>query len=233
PTARPSRAIQVERARPRLVIAAPLTITKAAIIMVPSQISSFGQDWQSTTRDGSIASEGTRRNEPNHLPSTICRVESGVTINTSRLPRTRSSASEVAAETLRRSRPIDTWRPLTHAGTVPAWVNGLQVSIGLLLLSVSAATSLAEERVRGSLDVLMVTPLSTRQIVLGKWLGSFRLVPSLAILPSLVVLCQSWPKLEIWLGTMMIAAFVIVSGAAITSLGLALSTWIARLGRAV
>ena len=29
-----------------------------------------------------------------------------------------------------------------------------QVSLGLLLLSVSAATSLAEERVRGSLDVL-------------------------------------------------------------------------------
>ena len=67
-------------------------------------------------------------------------------------------------------------------------VNGFQVSIGLLLLSVSAATSLAEERVRGSLDVLMTTPLSTRQIVLGKWLGTFRLVPLLAVLPALVVL---------------------------------------------
>ncbi len=37
-------------------------------------------------------------------------------------------------------------------GDEAAWVNGLQVAIGLLLLSVTAATSLAEERVRGSLD---------------------------------------------------------------------------------
>ena len=33
--------------------------------------------------------------------------------------------------------------------------------LGLLLLSVSAATALAEERVRGSLDVLLATPLPT------------------------------------------------------------------------
>ena len=54
-----------------------------------------------------------------------------------------------------------------------AWVNGLQVSIGLLLFSVTAATSLAEERARGSLELLMSSPLSTRQIVFGKWLGGF------------------------------------------------------------
>ena len=33
-------------------------------------------------------------------------------------------------------------------------MNGLQVGAGLLLLSVTAATSLAEERARGSLDLL-------------------------------------------------------------------------------
>ena len=48
-----------------------------------------------------------------------------------------------------------------------------QVALGLLLLSVSASTSLAEERVRGSLDVLLCTPLSTRSILVGKWWGSF------------------------------------------------------------
>jgi ABC-type transport system involved in multi-copper enzyme maturation permease subunit len=116
---------------------------------------------------------------------------------------------------------------------VTPWVNGLQVSIGLLLLSVSASTSLAEERVRGSLDVLMVTPLSTREIVLGKWLGSFRLVPLLAILPALVVLCNVGLRAEGLLGTAMLVAFVIVAGAAISSLGLALATWVSRLGRAV
>ena len=64
-----------------------------------------------------------------------------------------------------------------------AVVNGLQVGAGLLLLSVSAATSLAEERERGSLDVLMATPLPTRAIVWGKWWGAFRAVPPLAVLP--------------------------------------------------
>ena len=65
-------------------------------------------------------------------------------------------------------------------------INGLQVGAGLLLLSVSAATSLAEERQRGSLDVLMATPLSTRSIVLGKWWGAFRGVPPLTVLPVLL-----------------------------------------------
>ena len=46
-----------------------------------------------------------------------------------------------------------------NTGVMPPWVNALQVSIGLLFLSVTAATSLAEERVRGSLDVLMTTPM--------------------------------------------------------------------------
>jgi ABC-2 family transporter protein len=65
-------------------------------------------------------------------------------------------------------------------------VNALQVAVGLLMLSVSAATSLAEERQRGSLEVLMATPLPTRSIVWGKWWGTFRSVPRLLILPSLL-----------------------------------------------
>ena len=46
-------------------------------------------------------------------------------------------------------------------------VNGLQATFGLLLVGL-AATVLAEERVRGSLDVLMATPIPTDRIVLGK-----------------------------------------------------------------
>ena len=67
-----------------------------------------------------------------------------------------------------------------------AVIGGVQVSAGLLLLSVSAVTSLAEDRQRGSLDVLLATPLSTRSIVLGKWWGAFRGVPLLAVLPVLI-----------------------------------------------
>ena len=47
----------------------------------------------------------------------------------------------------------------------------LQLIFGLLMLSAAAPTSMAEERQRGSLDLLAATTLSTPTIVLGKWLG--------------------------------------------------------------
>jgi ABC-type transport system involved in multi-copper enzyme maturation permease subunit len=114
-----------------------------------------------------------------------------------------------------------------------AFVNGFQVSIGLLLLSVTAATSLAEERSCGSLDVLLSTPISTRQVVFGKWLGTYRLVPLLAILPALLcvgIIAAGNPG---WSRLVLTVAYVLSSGAAITSLGLAMATWVKRLGRAV
>jgi ABC-type transport system involved in multi-copper enzyme maturation permease subunit len=116
---------------------------------------------------------------------------------------------------------------------VAAFVNGFQVSIGLLFLSVSVATSLAEERSRGSLDVLLTTPLSTSQIVLGKWLGTYRLVPLLAILPALMCLGLIGWDFERWPRVVLMVAYVLSTGAAITSLGLAMATWVPRLGRAV
>ena len=64
---------------------------------------------------------------------------------------------------------------------------GLYVALGLLLLSATAPTVLAEERVRGSLDVLMATPLATRAIVLAKWWGTFRKVLLLLPLPVFAV----------------------------------------------
>ena len=123
-----------------------------------------------------------------------------------------------------------------HAGGrsgMPPFVNAFQVSIGLLFLSVTAATSLAEERVRGSLDVLMSTTLTTREIVVGKWLGTFRLVPPLAVLPVLVVVGTTGSQVERWPTALLMVTFVLCCGAAITSLGLAMATWCSRLGRAV
>jgi ABC-type transport system involved in multi-copper enzyme maturation permease subunit len=114
-----------------------------------------------------------------------------------------------------------------------AWVNGLQVSIGMLLLSVTSATSLSEERVRGSLDVLMTTTLSTREIVLGKWLGTFRLVPWLSILPTLVVLVIGTSNRHYGSTVVLTFVFVYVCGAAIAAFGLAMATWFSRIGQAV
>jgi ABC-type transport system involved in multi-copper enzyme maturation permease subunit len=114
-----------------------------------------------------------------------------------------------------------------------AWVNGLQVAAGLLFLSVGSATSLADERVRGSLDLLMTTRLSTAEIVLGKWLGSYRFVPFLAVLPVLVVFSFVWNDSGRWLAVGLLAGYVLCAGAAITSLGLAMATWCSRPGRAL
>jgi ABC-type transport system involved in multi-copper enzyme maturation permease subunit len=123
---------------------------------------------------------------------------------------------------------------LWPGGVGAAVVNGLQVSIGLLLFSVTTATSLAEERARGSLELLMSTPLSTRQIVFGKWLGAFRAVPLLAILPAVVVwaVIYSSDTRRWWYCPEMII-YVLCAGAALNSLGLAMATRFSRVGRAV
>ncbi|HEX8203901.1 MAG TPA: ABC transporter permease subunit [Isosphaeraceae bacterium] len=113
-----------------------------------------------------------------------------------------------------------------------AVIGGVQVSAGLLFLSISAATSLAEERQRGSLDVLLATPLSTRSIVLGKWWGAFRGVPPLTVLPVLIAAALA-THTGFALGPVLIGGLVVAYGAAITSLGLALATWLPRMGRAI
>src|SRR6185312_6089521 len=123
-------------------------------------------------------------------------------------------------------------RALPGAPGIGGVISGFQVSAGLLLLSVSASTSLAEERQRGSLDVLLATPLSTRSIVLGKWWGAFRGVPLLAVLPVLIAAAMA-THTRFALGPVLIGSLVIAYGAAITSLGLALATWIPRMGRAI
>ncbi|WP_165073771.1 ABC transporter permease [Paludisphaera rhizosphaerae] len=109
-------------------------------------------------------------------------------------------------------------------------ISGFQTAAGLLLLSVSAATSLAEERQRGSLDVLLTTPLSTRSIVMGKWLGAFRGVPPLLIWPVLIAASVTTNN---GFAPILIGGLILAYGAAITSLGLALATWLPRLDWAV
>jgi ABC-type transport system involved in multi-copper enzyme maturation permease subunit len=113
------------------------------------------------------------------------------------------------------------------------WVNGFQVSVGLLILSVFAAVSLAEERARGSLDLLLTTMLSTRQIVLGKWLGAYRAVPLFAVLPVVVAFGLAYDRPERWTDVVVLLVYIFCSGAAITSLGLAMATWLPRVGSAV
>jgi ABC-type transport system involved in multi-copper enzyme maturation permease subunit len=114
-------------------------------------------------------------------------------------------------------------------------VNTFQVSIGLLLASVGAATSLAEERVRGGLDVVLATPLESRRIVLGKWWGAFRIIPRLAILPALLVLSTGLARLTLLEALILVAlvvGLVLAYGATVTSLGLLIAIHQRRQGRA-
>jgi ABC-type transport system involved in multi-copper enzyme maturation permease subunit len=111
-------------------------------------------------------------------------------------------------------------------------MNMFQVAVGLLLLSASAATSLAEERLRGSLDVLLSTPLSTRSILAGKWLGSFQQVAHVLVWPAITAGLLAADSGR-WIHYLPLLGLILAYGAAITSLGLALATWVSRLDRAV
>ena len=111
-------------------------------------------------------------------------------------------------------------------------VNGGGVTVGLLLLSITAPLALAEERDRGSLDVIMATPLSSATIVWGKWWGTFAIVPRLAIFPiwvaaALTMVSGHWTALLVMIG------MIFAPAAALTSLGLALATWVRRTSRAI
>ena len=128
----------------------------------------------------------------------------------------------------------------------------LAVTFGLLILSATAPTALTEERVRGSLDVLMSTPLSTRSIVLGKWWALYRRWLPLALAPALTGLFVSLAAPDrpggysgpfvrqiplslidrVAVGVIPLA-FALAHAAAATSLGLALGTWIRRTGLAI
>lgn len=105
-------------------------------------------------------------------------------------------------------------------------------TVGFLLLSVGSATALAEERVRGSLDILLTTPLATRSILWGKWWGVYRSALVLGTFPALTALTSAYLTAR-WEGFGLVVGYVLAVGAALTSLGLALATWVSRLGRAI
>ena len=129
-----------------------------------------------------------------------------------------------------------------------------QSALGLMLLSVQAPTALGEERIRGSLDVLLAAPISTRAIVWGKWMGTYRVALFMAVLPGVAaaVIAATCPAVSprfraAWsrnpveplsLADRVIAPALIVVellswGAVFTSLGLLLATWTPRIGRAI
>jgi hypothetical protein len=114
----------------------------------------------------------------------------------------------------------------------PCIFMGESIAFGLLILSITAPSALTEERARGSLDVLMATPLSTLSIYWGKWWGSFRGAVLIVTPPALAAIALGirtgdfiCPALEV--------GIVLAYAATYTSLGLALATWMPRPSRAI
>jgi ABC-type transport system involved in multi-copper enzyme maturation permease subunit len=163
---------------------------------------------------------------------------------------------------------------LCVGGAVALWIDGLNINVappgawviigvcscvlhvifGLLMLAAIAPTSMGEERQRGSLDLLAATALSTRAIVTGKWLGTFRWVWPMTIGPGLMALALATarangsPAIVInsataqavassvaaqSYGVALVIATILAHGALITSIGLALAVWMKRHGRAI
>jgi ABC-type transport system involved in multi-copper enzyme maturation permease subunit len=116
--------------------------------------------------------------------------------------------------------------------------NATPFAIGLLLVSVTSVTRLFEERVAGSLDVLLTTPLPTSSIVSGKWWATYRTVLLLTVLPTALA-CRfggsdgggEWGTAA-W-ALPFLVALILAYGAFFTSLGLALATWVRRFSVAV
>ena len=68
--------------------------------------------------------------------------------------------------------------------------------------------------------------------MLSKWCGCYRGIFALALLPTLVALAHAVQSGR-WAGVPLVLATVLAQGAAITSLGIALATWFARIERAL
>ena len=71
---------------------------------------------------------------------------------------------------------------------ISAGTGGFAVCLGLILVIVTATTALAEERAGDGIEVLLSTPLSAREILLGKWWGAYRIVPGIAVIPAVISL---------------------------------------------
>ena len=110
---------------------------------------------------------------------------------------------------------------LTLPGLGP-FVNGVLVWGGLLLVSVKAALSMAEDRLSGAVEAARHAGYSTFHIAFAKWLGIGRFVLPLALLSLLTVLGRREPDFALWRGMVLMVVYVISAGGTFAALGLAL-----------
>jgi hypothetical protein len=106
-----------------------------------------------------------------------------------------------------------------------ASANGLQFTVGLLLLVATAVTSLADSGRVGKVNLSMSVGLSPARIVLAKWLGACRLMPLVVLPPLLVVVGRAAAPSGDWRGLLVAVAYMLSMSAAAISLGVASAGW--------
>ena len=110
--------------------------------------------------------------------------------------------------------------------------NGFQAAVGLLLLSFVAPAALAEDRAGAALRCSC-----RRRFRRGAWCsrsGARITAPCRfwLFLPAVVALAYAATSGR-WLGGLLAPAIVLAQGAAVTSVGIALATWVPRVDRAL
>lgn len=121
-----------------------------------------------------------------------------------------------------------------HIGQLGGYVGGFALAIGLPLLGILAATSLAGERSRGQLDVTLTTPLSSRSIVLARARALVLRLPGFLIVPAAIAAAHaSWNGPITWAGAVLVVALGATYGLSTIAIGLALALWLRRPGLAV
>lgn len=115
------------------------------------------------------------------------------------------------------------------------FTNMLHVSIGILLVLVGAVTVLADERVRGGLDVLLTTPVRTPDIVWAKWRAAFAPVPWLTLLPTGAAIGAAADNgnAGAWLPVLVMPVLIFAYGTFAVSFGLFVAVAVPRIGRAI
>ena len=115
---------------------------------------------------------------------------------------------------------------------MPSSINAYVFALGMPVLGVWSASSLAEDRRGRSLDVLLTTPMSSTAIVWSKWWASARQIGWVVLLPGLVAAAIGWETGHLPRAALLVALLAAI-GAALVGLGLAIATVIERPGRAV
>ncbi len=126
----------------------------------------------------------------------------------------------------------------SHFVELPVILIGFFVGFQMLFIVLASVTSLADERSRGNLDILLATPVSTKEVVATKWRSAFRMVRSLLFLPMFIAI---WIMAHRYRQGFSIEPFVfmllmmhlLASGAFYTSLGLMLATRVRSFSRAI